>query len=700
MNTPRLSAALTLAVASVQFTLANVTLTEDASLYTLDNGIVTARVAKASGDLVSLRYKDKEMLATFLKPDGSPDLEKDPPGMNHEGVNRGMTDHQYGFWSHDAMGPKNTLAAVAKITIDPKSNAGARGEVSVKGLSKGRKMGTGPGSNANGQFEADVEIRYALERGAQGVYTYSIFEHQKEYGLTTLGEARVCFKLADMFDWMLADDHPKRNRLYPKTHRENKYNFTTVQFDHPAFGWASTTSNVGFFIVNPVMEYMSGGPTKVEFLVHRDTNAIAAPCVLNYWRSSHYGGANVTVTPGEHWIKVVGPILVYVNSGVDPQAMRRDAIAQQKKEAAKWPYDWVKGVDYASKEQRATVTGQLVLNEPENKNARMSHVRVGLTHAAYSIPAAQAPGAQSVARTIDWQEDAKHYQFWVRGEDSGKFSIPHVRPGRYTLHAIADGVLGEFTKTDVVVEAGKPLDLRKLTWTPVRKGKQLWEIGIPNRTAREFLKGDDYFHDGMPLMFARLFPNGANYIVGKSDFRKDWYYQHVPHADEGSIKAFDDYVAARARGDTTRPAAAPAAGSTAAAAAPARGRGGFGPPPATGADGVRTITFEVANAPMSGQATLRIALCGVGARTLDVALNSQSVGGLAQLRPDSTFGMGNGIQGLWNEREVSFDARLLKPGTNAITLTVKAGPVTAGLLYDYLRLEVDESAAPPTAVSQ
>jgi len=37
------------------------------------------------------------------------------------------------------------------------------------------------------------------------------------------------------------------------------------------------------------------------------TNRIAAPCVLNYWRSSHYGGAEVSVAAGEKWSKVIGP---------------------------------------------------------------------------------------------------------------------------------------------------------------------------------------------------------------------------------------------------------------------------------------------------------------------------------------------------------------------------------------------------------
>ena len=41
---------------------------------------------------------------------------------------------------------------------------------------------------------------------------------------------------------------------------------------------------------------------------------------------------------------------------------------------------------------------------------------------------------------IDWQTDAKDYEFWVRGGERGAFVIPNVHPGRYTLRAMADGV--------------------------------------------------------------------------------------------------------------------------------------------------------------------------------------------------------------------------------------------------------------------
>ena len=52
----------------------------------------------------------------------------------------------------------------------------------------------------------------------------------------------------------------------------------------------------------------------------------------------------------------------------------------------------------------------------------------------------------------------------------------------------------------------------------------------------------------------------------------------------------------------------------------------------------------------------------------------------------------NGILGVWSEKDVVFDASALKAGTNTLKLIVPAGPMTAGVIYDYLRLELDEAA--------
>lgn len=637
---------------------APVTLAQDADTFILDNGIITARVAKASGDLVSLRFRGLEMLATFLKPDGFPDLQKDPPGANPNGLNRGMTDHQYAFWSHDAMGPRGTESAVTRVTIDPASNHGARAEVSVKGVAKGRAMGTGPGAKPDGQFAADVEIRYALGRGDSAVATYCIFEHRPEYPASSIAEARFCAKLNEFFDWMSVS--PARNQAYPKDlHEGDKYVYTVVQSENPAFGWSSTTRKVGFWILNPSMEYMSGGPTKVEFQGHRDTNAVAAPCVLNYWRSSHYGGAEASVAAGEAWTKVVGPFLLYVNAGDTPQAMFDDARARQGKVAAEWPFDWVEGVDYPHAADRATVRGRVLLQDPQAKPGAFSKLRVGLTAPAWPSSRPVAAGSTGPAM-VDWQTDAKHYQFWTEANADGRFEIPKVRPGSYTLHAFADSVLGELARADVNVPKGKTIDLGDIVWAPVRRGRTLWEIGVPNRGATEFYKAEDYWRPEISLTYAQLFPNDVTFVVGRSDWRKDWFFQHVPHNEDPAAKP-QPFFGVRSPGRATP----------------------------------FTVQFDLPSSP-KGVVTLRLALCGTGARSLDVSVNGQPAGRLEQLPGDGVI-VRHGLRGLWYEREVAFSASLLKAGENRLVLTVPAGPVNDGLVYDYLRLELDESATLPVA---
>src|SRR5664280_646825 len=88
-----------------------VTLSEDSSAYTLANGIVTVRVDKKSGDLLSLKYKGMEMLGTVAGPDGLPDVKFDKPGANSRGFGP-FTDHQYGFWSHDTDSSTPTIDKV------------------------------------------------------------------------------------------------------------------------------------------------------------------------------------------------------------------------------------------------------------------------------------------------------------------------------------------------------------------------------------------------------------------------------------------------------------------------------------------------------------------------------------------------------------------------------------------------------------
>ncbi len=91
-----------------------------------------------------------------------------------------------------------------------------------------------------------------------------------------------------------------------------------------------------------------------------------------------------------------------------------------------------------------------------------------------------------------------------------------------------------------------------------------------------------------------------------------------------------------------------------------------------------------------GQAALRVALAGAdGDGGLAVAVNGQSVG---TIYPAATNALRyNTNKSVWQEHTLTFDAALLKPGENQMQLTVPAGEVTSGVVYDYLRLELNEN---------
>ena len=122
-------------------------------------------------------------------------------------------------------------------------------------------------------------------------------------------------------------------------------------------------------------------------------------------------------------------------------ALWNDAVAKSKAVKAAWPYSWVDGVDYPHKDGRATVSGQLVLDDPQAVKKTLPHLTVGLAHPNYQRDAAGFQTRGGNGNIVTWPHDGNYYQFWVDGAVDGRFTIPNVRPGKYTLHAFADGVL-------------------------------------------------------------------------------------------------------------------------------------------------------------------------------------------------------------------------------------------------------------------
>jgi rhamnogalacturonan endolyase len=597
----------------------------DDSTWNLSNGIVSVKIIKRTGELASLVYKGIELMSGTAG-----------------------NDHARGRWE-----PASSGNATA-VTIDPAHNGGERAEVAIH-----RPQGSGSALPA-------VEIRYCLERGLAGMYTYAAYRSTGTLAMVDAGgfAARLNGEVFDEF-WFdslrhgptpSGDDWNRGRELTPRGARRlstgplagtvvSPYDYGACPFELPAYGWLGTRQKAGFFVIHPSTEYLGGGPASYAVMMSPSDGLRA------YWTTSLAGPAGARQN-NQVFDKVVGPILIYVNSLATPEAMFQDALDRAARERKAWPYDWVVGVSYPRAAERGAAVGRVVLDDPlaPAPMPRFTNLLVGLIDPRV----AQFPAVDRANPTGAWQLDSTYYQFWARGESDGSFTIPNVRPGKYELHAFADGVLGELALPALTIEPGRTAQLGPIVWRPLRHGRQLWEIGIPNRSAAEYLKGDDYWHWGMFMEYARLFPNDVNYVISKSDFRKDWYFQHVPHSLNPD-------------GDLT-------------------GTGG-------GRSTPWTISFDLPEAPR-GRAVLRVALCGWATTPVGVAVNGRRVGdvGLPMLPASLAT---QRIGGVWIERQVVFDASFLKAGPNVLILTVPAGDLLEGVLYDYLRLELDEQTATP-----
>jgi rhamnogalacturonan endolyase len=717
-----------------------VTLADNGDSWTMDNGIVKMTVLKRNGNLSSLVYHGVEVLTRGEFWEQTPSgtittkVTIDPSTNGGEraevsilGVNPGDASNPSPMGGPPGGGVP--AAQEQRVPGAAPAGPGARGPGGLGGPRPGGPRGGG----------MDIETRYTLERGTSGFYTYAEYTHKAAYPPAGEGESRFILESMNRtFDWLSVDEdrnqlmtsdddlrkgvviHAKEQRILESgiyaNSVDHKYSYNAVMYKLKAWGWSSTKDHIGVYFINPSNEYIGGGSEKLDLIDHMSGT------LLDYWTSGHYAGGAINHIPtGEDWKHVVGPIFVYFNSlanAKDPTpaeldtfhasygsgmpaipkewhdnqlALWNDAVEKSKAVKAAWPYDWVGGVDYPHKDGRATVTGQLVLDDTQAASKRLPHLTVGLAHPDYINTSGGFQQRAGNGNIVTWPHDGDYYQFWADGAEDGHFTIPNVRPGKYTLHAFADGVLGEYAKTDITVEAGKPLNLGKLDWQPVRYGRQIWEIGYPDRTADKFFKGDgaNYWLWGWPLRYGDLFPNDVTYTIGKSDYHRDWFFEEVPHSDTDAWK-------------------------NSAAKDPLNQRFGWVNLPTGQQDMWRdwghgkattwTVKFTMPKA-TQGDAILRIALAGAdgGNGTTPAAPGSLTIGvngtNVGTLHPVATNALRyNTDKGVWYQYVQKFDASLLKAGENSVTFTVPAGDVTTGVVWDYVRMELnDGSKAYPTA---
>ena len=566
-----------------------------------------------------------------------------------------------------------------------------------------------------------VDIHFSMLRGSTGFYVTPIWSHRNGDAAMGMGETRDNIYISPTFTWNSIDaahnfqyniggsavgvggqGAPVEVSLWTNGiaagRYEDKYKYCADFGVERAWGWSSvnnpaagfTGRNIGIWHVLASAEYYNGGPIKPELM--------DAPMV-NMLNGGHYQmGSDSQWGANEIWTRVSGPYFIYLNSITNSitnptqaaNALFADALAQATAEATAWPYSWFNNANYAPASNRGTIKGQIVINDTGNPNAVASNLWVGVVRQPVTVTG-----------VYDFQQWMKPYQFWVQTDASGNFTIPNViATNNYTLYAFGPGANGTFmsqnqtggnppvlfnlpaSQFSVTVTSGATNNLGTVTWTPARIGPTVFEIGYPDRTAKKFRHGDDWWvgdigpspTNPMPVWSKFLeypfdFPSGPNYIVGQSRWSTDWNF--------------------------VQPVVVDSAGSMNASAS--------------------TITFNLATAPTNGAtASLYIGTASDDAGPLIVSVNGGVlVGGIGGVTASpsiltntgyfpwyssSDTTIRDGVSAVFSDERIGFPASLLHAGQNTITLNMrKGGSLNNHAMYDYLRLELTGCIPPQPA---
>lgn len=603
---------------------AAVRLDQDGRFYRISNGALDVTIEKRSGRVTSAVLDGQELLGK-----GS------------------------GYWSMAASYSQSRVAGFGSsdgqfVSIDPASNGGERVEVACRFH----------GSGQDGAYPGAAEVRYAIDRHSNTLYATAIMSHGHGDAPFRLGEGRFVMKLdAGIFNQLIVDRD--RNRIMPtggdwdagtplnlKEARrmttgiragevEHKYSYSAMLGKVPAYGWTGTVKPYGVWLINPSVEYIAGGPTKMELTAHLDVGGTALPTLLNMWHGSHYGGGSLHLERDEKWTRVIGPFAIHFNRGAKPPELLKAAYRQAGVERAAWPYPWVRHEAYPPPAERGGISGKILIGETRAVPPESGELWVGLT----------APDYESAAGgRIGWQRDGKHYQYWVRARQDGTFVLGGVRPGSYVMRVFADGVLGEFERPGLTVDAGAPVSIGEIRWKPDRAGPTLWEIGIPDRSAAEFRNGDRYWEWGNYLKFKSDFPKGVNYVVGESDWTKDWHLcQPLDLSPDGTVLGASTW----------------------------------------------TVRFPLERIPAHG-ARLRVSICGSrDGAMLRLRMNGSEIGGFPL--PENGTMHRDSHRGAWFELPFDISADKLREGENVLEFRLHGRAWHQGVLYDYIRMEALEA---------
>jgi LPXTG-motif cell wall-anchored protein len=392
--------------------------------------------------------------------------------------------------------------------------------------------------------------------------------------------------------------------LLPDGKIHGKYDLVEYE-DHKIYGM--TGDEYGIWFMKAQDDYTNGMPTSQELAVH-ETNTTP---IINWAPvAAHYGRTIENAT--SDWEHMWGPMFVYLNKGEDDNTRWTDASAVKDAQVKEWPYNFINNPHYQGND-RGTVTGKINLTNgsvsPEGTTVILSNPNV------------------------NWEYQSSQYTYSVKADKDGNFAINDVRAGTYKVYAYQTGVYSNYSAPATVeVKANTTNDIGNYTWDISTFGKKLWEIGVADRTPKEFKNGTiRVFGDFRRYPFD--FPNGVDFTIGKSNEKTDWNYAQVPSKTFGT----KDLLIAESDDQSW----------------------------------VWKIRFNVDTLPTLKDGKLTIAIAASRAASLKVLLNGTEIKNYTynkDIVPDDSAYVRSAYQGIYKLLEIPFDTSLLKVGENVISL--------------------------------
>ena len=456
-----------------------------------------------------------------------------------------------------------------------------------------------------------LEHHVLLMKGESGLYGYVICKNPKNRRLG--GEMRSMYRLdRNIFDWAYVSERTGHQPIYadlvkyPTVQDETwqmpdgsiyqKYDYSAYISETPM--WGHYGHGFGVWYIPVSTDYYAGGPLRQDLMVHQDA------LILNYFQGAHYGGGGSdNFKDGQ---KLFGPWYTYINAGENSQIIA-DAKKKVAVEQAKWPYKWMDEPLYPL--NRTKVTGQLKLE--------------GRGSPAYAMVVLGKPGQEIYKQGGD-------FMYYAMADASGRFTLPHVRPGNYALYAYATqgSVTSQLEKDGIDVE-GAALDLGAVTWTQPTYSRMLWQIGKSDRMADEFKFGGELRN----IKWIGMVPADLTYSIGKSKEKDDWYF-------------------------------------------------------AQGKPGNWDVNFD-ASQTYAWTAHLTVALAGVSSNPkLTISLNGTEIKSLTYGNDAATYRAAV-RSARYQLEDISFPAKLLQKGSNVLRFGMTSCGKNGGIMYDTIKLELE-----------